>query len=57
METLSNVGEGVALVNAQQALGHFIEAQMIESFGELAFAFEAFDSGVSKGKGYHCSSS
>ena len=52
-EPVGNVREGVALLNAQQALGDFVEAQMIQLFGELAVAFEAFDSGSSKGKGHH----
>ncbi len=51
------VREGVAVMHAQKALGDFVEAEMIESFGELAFEVEALDGGVSKGNGHRRSSS
>jgi hypothetical protein len=49
MKALGNVAGGLTLMKSQEACGDFEKSQMIESFSDLAFAYDPLDSGVSKG--------
>jgi hypothetical protein len=57
MEPIGNIGKGVAVMNASEAFGDFVEAEMIESLGELAFEVEALNGSVAKGDGHRYSPS
>ncbi len=56
-EPSGTIGEGVAVMKASEACGDCVEAEMMESLGELAFEGEALHGGVSKGDGHRSSPS